>query len=50
MVFEYLQGWRPHKLPGQPVPMLSHPHMKEVFPDTQKEPPMFESVPTASCQ
>lgn len=26
MVFDYLQGWRPHKLSGEPVPVLSHPH------------------------
>lgn len=25
-VFEYPQGWRHHNPPGQPVPVLSHPH------------------------
>ena len=25
MAFEYLQGWRLHSLPGQPVPVLGHP-------------------------
>jgi len=24
MAFEYLQGWRLHNLPGQPVPVLGH--------------------------
>ena len=28
---EYLQGWRLHKLSGQPVPMIDHPHSKEDF-------------------
>lgn len=27
-VFEYRQGWRPHSIPGQPVPALCHPHSK----------------------
>ncbi|KAK4823251.1 hypothetical protein QYF61_000218 [Mycteria americana] len=29
--FEYLQGRRLHKLPGQPVPVLDHPHSKKGF-------------------
>lgn len=29
--FEYLCGWR-IDLSGQPVPVVSHPHSKEVFP------------------
>ena len=32
MAFEYLQGWRLHNLPGQPVPVFSHPHSEIVFP------------------
>ena len=48
MAFEYLQGWRLHNLPGQPVPVLSHPHSKKVFPDVQTEPPVFQFVPFAS--
>ena len=31
MVFEYLQPWRLHKLSGQPVPVLGHPHSKMCF-------------------
>ena len=31
--FEYLQGWRLHNLPEQPVPVLGHPHSAKVFPD-----------------
>uniref|UniRef100_A0A8C0ES58 receptor protein-tyrosine kinase n=1 Tax=Bubo bubo TaxID=30461 RepID=A0A8C0ES58_BUBBB len=30
--FEYLQGWRLHNLPGQPVPVLGHPHSQKVLP------------------
>jgi len=30
--FEYAQGWRLHSLPGQPVPVLGHPHsVKSVY-------------------
>jgi len=47
-VLEYLQGWRLHNLPGQPVPWLGHPHREKVFPDVQREPPVFQFVPTAS--
>jgi len=47
MAFEYLQGWRLHNLPGQPVPVLGHPLSKKVFPDVQWECPGFQSVPIA---
>ena len=47
--FEYLQGWRLHTLPGQAVPVLSHPHSKNRFPDVQREPPVLQSVPTDCC-
>ena len=46
--FEYLQGGRLHNLSGQPVPVLTHPHSKTVFPDVQMEPPVFQLVPIAS--
>jgi len=49
VAFEYLQGQRLHNLPGQPVPALCHPHSKKVFPDSQREPPLFQFVPIASC-
>ena len=42
--FEYLQGWRLHNLSGQPVPGLGHRHSEIVFPDVQREPPVFPSV------
>ena len=32
---------------GQPVPVLGHPHSEKVFPDVQREPPVFQSVPIA---
>lgn len=31
--FEHLQAWRLHNLPGQAVPVLSHVHGKNLFPD-----------------
>ena len=48
MAFEYLQGGRLHNLSGQPVPVLSNPHSKKVFPDVQTGPPVFQFVPIAS--
>lgn len=45
---EYLQGWRLNNLCGQLVLMLSHLHSKEVLPDIQAEPPVFQLVPFAS--
>jgi len=38
MAFEYLQGWRLHSVPGQPVPVLGCPHSEAVFPDVLREP------------
>ena len=46
--FAYLQGWRLHNLSGQPVPVLGHPHSKRVFPDVQREPPVFQCVSIGS--
>ena len=34
---EYLQRRRLHNLPGQPVPVLSHPQREEVLPRVQTE-------------
>ena len=48
MAFEHLQGWRLHNLSGQPVPVLGHPHSEKVFPDAQREPPVFQCVPIVS--
>ena len=31
IAFEYLQGGSFHSLPGQPVPVLGHPHSKKCF-------------------
>ena len=44
MAFEYLQGWRLHSLPGQPVLVLGHPNHEKVFPDVQMAPPVFQFV------
>lgn len=38
MAFEYLQQWRLHSFPWQPVPVLCHPQSKNMFLDVQKEP------------
>ena len=35
-------------LSGKPVQMLSHLHSRKVFPDVEREPPVFQFVPTAS--
>ena len=47
--FECLQRRRPHSLPGQPVPLLWHPHRKEVFSHDSVELPVFQLVPIAPC-
>lgn len=47
VTFEYLQDWRLYNLLGQPVLVLSHPHGKKVFPDTQREPSVV--LPIAFC-
>ena len=46
--FEFLQGGRLHNLSGQLVPVLGHLHSRKVFPDVQREPPVFHCVPMAS--
>ena len=46
--FEYPQGWRFHKLSGQPVPVPGHPHSKKVLPDVLAEPALFQVVLIAS--
>ena len=46
--FEYLQKRRLHNLSGQPVPVLCHPHNKEVPSHIQLEPPVLQFAPTAS--
>ena len=46
---EYLQRKRLHNLPGQPVPVLRHPHREEVLPHVQVELPMLQFVPIAPC-
>jgi len=40
VAFEHLQGWTLHDLPGQPVPVLSHPQGEKVFPNVQTDPPV----------
>ena len=40
-----LHIWRLLNLTGQPVAVLVHPHGEKVFPDVQKEPPLFQFVP-----
>jgi len=46
---EYLQRRRLHNLPGQPVPVLRHPHSEEVLPHVQLGLPMLQFVPIAPC-
>jgi len=47
--FEDLQEERLHYIPGQPVPMLSHPYSKNVFPHVQTAHTMFSFASIASC-
>jgi len=49
MGLEYLQRRRLHNLPGQPVPVLRHPHSEEVLPHVQTELPLLPFVPIAPC-
>jgi len=44
---EYLQSSRLHNLPGQPVPVLSHPQREEVQPHFQMELPVLQFAPIA---
>ena len=46
---EYLQRRRLHSLPGQPVPVLRHPHSEKVLPHVQTELPMLQFVLIAPC-
>jgi len=46
-VFEYSQTWRLHTLPGQPIPVLSHPRSTKMFPGFQSESPLLQFVPVA---
>jgi len=46
---KYLQRGRLHSLPGQPVPVLSHPQREEVLPHVQMELPVLQFVPIAPC-
>jgi len=48
MASEYVQEWRLHSFSGQPVPVLSHPHGEKMFPEIQRDPPVFQCVLTAS--
>jgi len=48
--------WLPHiskdgdaaTSPGKPVPVPGHPHSEKLFPDIQREPPVFQFMPIAS--
>jgi len=46
---EYLQRWRIHSLPGQPVPGLCHPQSEEVLPHVHTELPVLQFVLIAPC-
>lgn len=47
VAFEDLQGGRLHNHSGQTVPVLCHSHSKEVLPEVQMTPPVFECVAIA---
>ena len=48
VVFEYLHRRRLRNLSGQPVPVLCHPHSKEVISHVQMELSLLQFGPTAS--
>jgi len=49
MAFDCLQGRRLYNLSDKPLSVVSQPNSKKVFPDVQREPPVFQFMPIASC-
>jgi len=47
-VFDPLQGWRLHHLPGQPGPMPDHSLREDIFPNIQSKPPLTQLEAIAS--
>lgn len=45
--FRYFCNGRLHSVSGESVPVPGHPPMRKVFPDLQREPSVFQFVPTA---
>lgn len=48
VAYEDFQGGN-YSLSGQTVPVLHHPHNREVLPHIQRQNPVFQFVPIASC-
>ena len=46
---EYLQRRRLPNLPGQPVPVLRHPHREEVLTHIRAKLPMLQLMPVSPC-
>jgi len=42
MSFKYLQGWRLHHFPEQPVPMPDNPFSEKILPNLQSKPPLVQ--------
>lgn len=49
MAFRYLQAWQLQHLPGQPVPVLGHPHSEKVFPALRQGLMCFSSCSLFLC-
>lgn len=49
MAFEYLQDRRLHHLAEKSLPVFGELHSERVFLDVQRELPVFQCVPVASC-
>lgn len=47
-VFQYLQGWSLHSLPGQLMPVPGHPDSKNLFPCIHIEVVVFQFAPVTS--
>lgn len=42
MVFEQFQGWRLHRFPGLPLPVLYNPFSNKIFPKIWSKPPLAQ--------
>jgi len=49
MAFKYLEGWRCQNPLANLCQRLVTLTVKKVFPDVQRDPPVFQCVPTGSC-
>jgi len=46
---KYLQRWRLHHLPGQPIPTPAYPLHEGILPNIQSKPPLVQLGPISSA-